>query len=304
MNTRLLMYQARGAARRLYTSLLCPQQCLLCGHRSQSSLPLCRECIATKLQGYVNRSSFASPRSSGHRAPFDPPLLCLEKPASQAASFTTAPTSQQSGTATVEQRCRHCGKILISERGCCTNCKTLESGDAQPAGTSRRFGKHDECDRMFTLFPYIGLGQKLLPQWKNQSIRTLSTVFAPLIYSFLMQNPHLMQLPIVPVPPRPKKLREKGWDQIADLAADLAIYPELTILHCLKRQDGIAQKKLSKEERANNLEGKIHLTVAAVPHKTIVLDDVRTTGATLNACAHALKTAGCKTVYGLCLFFD
>lgn len=289
MNTRLFVHQARSAARKLYTSLLCPQHCLLCGHRSESGLPLCRECITTRFQSYVPPASCEPTVNNGCGEPSSPTLPC---------------------TATVEQRCippercRHCGKILISERGYCTGCKSLKSEDSENTGQPEQSGEHKGCDLMFTLFPYTGLGQRLLPQWKNQSIRTLSTVFAPLVYSFLMQNPYLMQLPLVPVPPRPKKLRERGWDQIEDLAADLAIYPGITLLRCLKRLDGEAQKKLSKQDRAHNLQGKITVSAKSVPDTLILLDDVRTTGATLTACAQAVKAAGCKTVYGLCLFFD
>jgi len=143
-----------------------------------------------------------------------------------------------------------------------------------------------------------------LPVWKNNNIRTFSTIFAPLIHSFFTQHPGLMNIPLVPVPPRPKKLREKGWDQIEDLVKDLSVYPQLTIYRCLRRQDGIPQKKLSKTDRAVNLQGKIKLAVKTVPDTLILLDDVMTTGATLEACARILKTAGCKKVYGLCLFFD
>ena len=197
------------------------------------------------------------------------------------------------------RRCRRCGKILISEHGYCTRCRPAE--DEATDDTKKHISS---CDRIFTLFPYIGLGQKLLPVWKNNNIRTLSTVFAPLIHSFLTGYPKLMNIPIVPVPPRPKKLREKGWDQIEDLVKDLSVYPELTVYRCLKRRDGIPQKKLSKADRAVNLQGKIELSAKTVPDKLILLDDVMTTGATLEACARVLKNAGCREVYGLCLFFD
>ena len=253
------LYHVKNVLRKCYSGLLCPQLCLLCGKVSEAGLPLCSHCIQTEFEPYIGSDD----------------LECLRQ---------------------AEPRCKHCGKILISEHEYCTCCRRTDGESTekpQPA-----------CDRIFTLFPYIGLVQKLLPVWKNNTIRAFSTVFAPLIYSFFTQYPGLMNIPLVPVPPRPKKLREKGWDQIEDLAKDLAVYPELTIYRCLKRQDGIPQKKLSKADRAVNLQGKITFSAKAVPKKLMLLDDVMTTGATLEACARALKAAGCREVYGLCLFFD
>ena len=257
----LFLHHVKNIARTFYSSLLCPQMCLLCGNISESGLALCNHCIQTEFIPYI-----------------------------------AAPDSEYSQQIEFRCRCRQCGKILISEHEYCTHCR--QSGD----GTAEK--QEPACNRIFTLFPYIGLGQKVLPVWKNNAIRTFSTVFAPLIHRFLTQHPELMNIPLVPIPPRPKKMREKGWDQIEDMVRYLSIYPELTIYRCLKRQDGIPQKKLSKTDRAMNLQGKIELSAQAVPDKLILLDDVMTTGATLEACARALKTAGCKEVYGLCLFFD
>lgn len=246
--------------RKYYSGLLYPQTCVLCGNKSGDGLPLCKRCIDTEFRPYLESAGFSD------------------------------------STTGCNTRCRHCGKILISEKHYCTRCR--------PSNNEHTEMPPQSCTRIFTLFPYIGLGQRLLPVWKNNNIRTFSAVFAPLVRRFLMQNPELTQLPIVPVPPRPKKLREKGWDQVEDLAHDLAAYPPLSVCRCLKRKDGTPQKKLSKKERAVNLQGKISTAAKPIPQKLILLDDVMTTGATLEACARILKQAGSTTVYALCLFFD
>ena len=65
------------------------------------------------------------------------------------------------------------------------------------------------------------------------------------------------------------------------------------------------QKKLGRLARHTNMRGAIAVKgTIAVPQKAIVIDDLMTTGATLEACADALKAAGCGKVYGLTLFFD
>ncbi len=58
--------------------------------------------------------------------------------------------------------------------------------------------------------------------------------------------------------------------------------------------------------REENLKGKIYLKKqkADIPKTLIILDDIMTTGSTLNSCTEVLKSAGCETVYGLTLFFD
>jgi len=245
--------------RSFYASLLCPQVCLLCGQQCSTGLPVCKRCIETEFIGSINSRPEAA--------------VCCST-----------------------ERCRRCGKILISEQEYCTRCRMEYIEGIADASSA--------CDRIFTLFPYIGLGQQLVPAWKNNSIRSFSAVFAPLVFRFLMQNPELLGIPLVPVPPRPQKLREKGWDQIEDLVKALTVFPQITVKRCLQRRDGTAQKKLSKEERAVNLQGKISVSAKTVPDTLILLDDVMTTGATLEACAAALKQAGCKHVLGLCLFFD
>ena len=162
----LFLHHVKNIARTFYSSLLCPQMCLLCGNISESGLALCNHCIQTEFIPYI-----------------------------------AAPDSEYSQQIEFRCRCRQCGKILISEHEYCTHCR--KSGD----GTAEK--QEPACNRIFTLFPYIGLGQKVLPVWKNNAIRTFSTVFAPLIHRFLTQHPELMHIPLVPIPPRPKKMREK-----------------------------------------------------------------------------------------------
>jgi predicted amidophosphoribosyltransferase len=118
-----------------------------------------------------------------------------------------------------------------------------------------------------------------------------------------LQNPVL-----VPVPPRPGKIRKTGWDQIDSLGKGLAkAYrknhsPYLPVHQCLKRLPSPSQKALNQEDRRTNLLGRIRC-VKPIPPEVILFDDVITTGSTLNACAAALKTGGARQVYGICLFY-
>lgn len=195
-----------------------------------------------------------------------------------------------------ENYCYYCGIPLVSEIKYCTACKKK----AENGGSPNLLFK-----QIFPLFPYKSSCGELVAEWKNKNCRSIAQMFAKEAAQFIAGTEILTGLPIVPMPPRPKKLKTKGWDQIEDLAFHLEIFHKMKILRILKRLDSLPQKSLSKVERAVNLKGKIRLnTDKPLPESLIILDDVITTGATLNTCAEILMQGGCKNIYGLCLFFD
>ncbi len=63
------------------------------------------------------------------------------------------------------------------------------------------------------------------------------------------------------------------------------------------------QKKLDRKERLENMKGRIYLKTAP-PKIALIIDDVITTGSTLEVCSEVLKEGGTEKVYGLCLFYD
>ncbi len=194
-----------------------------------------------------------------------------------------------------ENFCNLCGRFLISEQDICTSCRR-----------KKEESQKNSCDRIFSIYPYQDKIGKTLIQWKNLNQRGFADFFATVVYKFINTQPELQKTPIVPVPPRPKKIKAKGWDQIEDLAVQLQAKHNIEIFRALKRDDGSSQKSLSLKKRQTNLKGKIHLKKQGlkIPETLIILDDVMTTGSTLNFCAKTLKEAGCKKVYGLCLFYD
>ncbi|GAB4499804.1 MAG: ComF family protein [Anaerolineales bacterium] len=107
---------------------------------------------------------------------------------------------------------------------------------------------------------------------------------------------------VIPVPLSAKRLRERGYNQAALLALPVAL-----ALHrayqpaALQRQRHTdSQVHLNFQQRQQNVSGAFHATPRSVRGKNIlVIDDVATTSATLNACAHALLEAGANQVYGL-----
>ena len=110
-------------------------------------------------------------------------------------------------------------------------------------------------------------------------------------------------LPIVPVPVHPDRRRERGYNQAALLANWLGRSVGLPTCELLVRTRATTkQHRLDRAGRLRNLRGAFGLVEGVRPPPGVVLlDDILTTSATLEACATVLREAGCGTVYGFAL---
>jgi ComF family protein len=103
---------------------------------------------------------------------------------------------------------------------------------------------------------------------------------------------------IMPVPISDERLRSRGYNQSLEIARRVAVLtgarlaPEL----CERRRDTAAQMDLPLEERAKNVRGAFHCPGIVGSATVAVLDDVMTTGATLDEIAATLKGAGATRV--------
>jgi predicted amidophosphoribosyltransferase len=101
---------------------------------------------------------------------------------------------------------------------------------------------------------------------------------------------------LVPAPLHPARRRARGFDQALLLARAIARRTGLPLAACLRR-GGAPTRQLGTGRAGRLAAGRIAVRVAgAAPPRVILVDDVHTTGATLDACAGPLREAGAREV--------
>jgi ComF family protein len=105
---------------------------------------------------------------------------------------------------------------------------------------------------------------------------------------------------VVPVPLHPRREYQRGFNQADDLARHLGLPVAPLVKRVAFTQ---SQIELPKEQRQENVKDAFALSVPGsrfrIPSLVVLVDDVSTTGATLDACARVLKRAGVKEVRAL-----
>lgn len=108
---------------------------------------------------------------------------------------------------------------------------------------------------------------------------------------------------LTPVPIHPVRRRERGYNQSELLASALAHRCGLPVRETLTRvRDTPPQVGLKREERLNNLRGAFRHQEGVTPaRRPVLIDDVQSTGTTLEEAAHVLLAAGAEAVFALTL---
>ena len=111
---------------------------------------------------------------------------------------------------------------------------------------------------------------------------------------------------LVPVPIHSSRRRERGFNQAEELAERLSDYwgiPVDTKL-LIRKKKTLPQRDLGPSQRLKNLQEAfdLHPSVSdKIPESVIIIDDIYTTGSTVEACSRILKKAGVKRVYFLAI---
>ncbi|OGH69239.1 MAG: hypothetical protein A2754_04165 [Candidatus Magasanikbacteria bacterium RIFCSPHIGHO2_01_FULL_47_8] len=152
------------------------------------------------------------------------------------------------------------------------------------------------------LFPYQEgeIIAKLIHEFKYRYVRDLASLWRAILAKSNFQTSAIL---IVPVPLHSRRERDRGFNQakiIADLLGDfLGIPVESKSLVRVRSTD--QQAKLSKVAREENVRQAFAWQGASPPRLVLIVDDVYTTGATMQECARVLKEVGVSQVEGFVL---
>jgi ComF family protein len=138
-------------------------------------------------------------------------------------------------------------------------------------------------------------------QFKYRQLKAMAAPLAQLLAEYLHSHPMIGEI-LVPVPLHPKRLRQRGYNQASLLAEELSKIIGLPVEEdaLLRVQDVAPQARTkSAAERHQNVRTAFACNKDIANKQILLIDDVCTTGATLDACAVALKNAGATSVWGL-----
>jgi ComF family protein len=183
----------------------------------------------------------------------------------------------------LDRACRVCAIPLPAEADAtvCAHCQNTVS-------------PIDECRAIFTYHPPVdGWIQRL----KFEQDLAVGRLLGTLLADSLRLGDDIASALVLPVPLHRKRLSNRGYNQAMEIARPLARLGYRIETRCCKRARNTgAQSGLSAASRKGNMRGAFSATGPLSGQRFILIDDVLTTGSTLNELASTLKRAGAASV--------
>ncbi|MCX7678218.1 MAG: ComF family protein [Spirochaetes bacterium] len=181
----------------------------------------------------------------------------------------------------LERGCKRCGGQLVNNA--CSMC-------------SMRAWYLDMC---FAVSDYSGTMKEMLVKYKFYKWRRLYKKISELLYAALLDASWDVDV-VTAVPMAKSKVRKRGFNQSELVAKDVAQKIRKSYVPLLKEvRVWKTQKDLNYVDRFLNVLGRFAVEGKLAGERILLIDDVYTTGATLNECARLLKNAGAGKVFGI-----
>lgn len=205
--------------------------------------------------------------------------------------------------------CGICGKF--SKEFLCKKCQNMLKSQAK-FEIDNNLNQEQNFEKHLYIFKYEGIIRKIILNYKFNEKAYLYKTFV----SFLIKNEKFFEIlksydKIVPVPVSKQRKNERGYNQSELIAQELSnklneeikLYNKGHFIECvtdclMKNKNIIEQSKLNKEERLKNIVGVYTLENKEIldNKKILLIDDIYTTGSTVNECCRILKQANPKII--------
>ena len=184
-----------------------------------------------------------------------------------------------------QNQCQKCGYPIRRNHLFCENCRQSEQ----------------LFDVMRSWAAYTGILKKALHALKYKRNLALGAIFAKPLVEIIKKNNWPIDI-VVPVPLSRLRQRQRGYNQAAIISTNIALTLDLPHSpNSIKRiKETETQISLDVNKRFTNLNDAFYANPAKLNKKKVLLiDDVITTGATMQNCTKAIKNAGADQVYCL-----
>ena len=174
------------------------------------------------------------------------------------------------------------------QKPCCPRC-ALPTPIGEICG--RCLSKPTYYDTTHAAYCYDFPLDKLIQSFKYGHRLALGAYFGQQLAAL---NEHLVADLIIPLPLHLERLRERGFNQALELARPISAKQGIPIdtTSCTRSRNTPAQANLNWREREKNVRGAFHCSADFTGKRVVLVDDVMTTGASLNECARTLKLHG------------
>ncbi len=190
--------------------------------------------------------------------------------------------------------CRMCaGPAFTTPPPACFRCRSYSTGSA----TCLRCSEHTFISNFWAASYYEGSAKELLGLLKFQRAKAAATAIARFIDTRLPALPGCTLVSAVPT--ANARVRARGYDQSYLIAHALARIRKLPYRETLIRSGSTRQVGSSRSQRLQHLKNaySVRKPASVIGTTILLVDDVITTGATLEAAARELHLAGAKTVF-------
>ncbi|SHO49475.1 ComF family protein [Anaerocolumna xylanovorans] len=219
------------------------------------------------------------------------------------------------------RRCPVCSEI-VDKRGelSCTGCRnrliTVEEPKCKKCGKPLEQETKEYCydcdrrrhyfERGFSLWLYNEDMQKSMADFKYKGRREYAAFYInELLKKYQKEIEDISPDALVPVPIHKKKRQTRGYNQAEILADELGKRLNLPVLSelLIRKKDTLPQKQLNDKERFRNISEAFAFSqeercnYKKELQRVLLVDDIYTTGSTIEACARALKMNGIEEVY-------